>query len=652
MDLAVGLELSHGRYRLTELLGEGGMASVWAAEQRLEDGRTEEVVLKILLPEFRRVDSKREMFLAEARLAQDLHHPNIVAIYDVDQFRDMDFLVMERIWGKDLESLICRAKDHQQPIPWDIAIQLVIPVAEALQYANSRHDAQGRALTLVHRDIKPANLLFHCTGDVKIIDFGVAKASNSDLHTQTGLVKGTIAYMSPEQLRAEPLDIRSDLFSLTVVLYELLTTRRPFWGDTFTSLMLGILTREPPRLASMRGDLPPALVHFVHRCLDKNIAQRPTDGTAFAQELREILQASPHRSSLGPYFAECFPEFMKAWQHRQLYAETSVVDTRALLPSDTRGDSSERFTGSHYRPVGVGASNPASVETLLETPGVELASASLALDDHEDHTPTYDSELSSVSDSSKSFLFAGVGIVLLLAAVGGFFWWKQRSASDDNNSIVVVVPSRRAVSRQRSRRPQVTSRRPMPSPPVARRASLTPRRKALVARPARLPSPALRRKAPQRVAVAPIAQIRRPRRRARTRTGSVQVVMTPRCQLYKGQRSLGWTPRVVTQLRPGRHVLRCVNKKKFFNHSFAVEIKAGRRIVVRKEVRKGSFVAFANHWGKIVVKGFGKIGTTQQIKSLYAGRYTLLVFHGNKQRYKIIKLVIRPGKRQKIKVKW
>ena len=320
--------------------------------------------------------------------------------------------------------------------------------------------------------------------------------------------------------------------------------------------------------------------------------------------------------------------------------------------ADTRGDSSERFTGSHYRPVGVGASNPASVETLLETPGVELASASLALDDHEDHTPTYDSELSSVSDSSKSFLFAGVGIVLLLAAVGGFFWWKQRSASDDNNSIVVVVPSRRAVSRQRSRRPQVTSRRPMPSPPVARRASLTPRRKALVARPARLPSPTLRRKAPQRVAVAPIARIRRPRRRARTRTGSVQVVMTPRCQLYKGQRSLGWTPRVVTQLRPGRHVLRCVNKKKFFNHSFAVEIKAGRRIVVRKEVRKGSFVAFANHWGKIVVKGFGKIGTTQQIKSLYAGRYTLLVFHGNKQRYKIIKLVIRPGKRQKIKVKW
>jgi tRNA A-37 threonylcarbamoyl transferase component Bud32/dienelactone hydrolase len=276
--------LSH--YELVRPLGEGGMGVVYLARDTVL-GR--HVALKLLRPDALGNAERRERFLREARAASALNHPHIVTVHGVerDPAHAQDFIVMEHAEGGSLD-----ARLRGGPLPVPVALTLAIQVSDGLAAA---HEAG-----IVHRDLKPGNILLTKKGDAKLGDFGLAKlvpAVTPSTEAETlagatltreGTVLGTAAYMSPEQAAGGPVDARSDVFSFGSVLYEMLTGRRPFAGDSHTSTRMAILSKAPPAPRSLRADLPRALENLVLRCLEKDVEARPASGGELARALRNV----------------------------------------------------------------------------------------------------------------------------------------------------------------------------------------------------------------------------------------------------------------------------------------------------------------------------------------------------------------------------
>ncbi len=270
---------SFGRYRIEKELGRGAMGRVFLAYDPEIDRRVAIKSIQIFasLPEADRVQA-RERFLREARSAGKLLHPGIVTIFDVGEADGVPYLAMEFIEGATLDTL-CR-EDELAPVP--VVVALVAAAADALGFAHERG--------IIHRDIKPANLMRIGDRAVKIMDFGLAKSATTSM-THDGALLGTPNYMSPEQVRGDPLDGRSDLFSLGVVCYEMLTGAKPFGGDSVSSVLYRIV-HEPPKDASLRLDrVAPALAAFLERALAKSADARFPDGAAFAAALRRAGEA-------------------------------------------------------------------------------------------------------------------------------------------------------------------------------------------------------------------------------------------------------------------------------------------------------------------------------------------------------------------------
>jgi len=272
-----------GRYRLVRRLAVGGMAEVYLAVAEGLSGFEKRVVVKRLLPQHAKQGELLAMFLDEARLVATLRHPNIGEVYDVGAEGGDYFFAMEHIPGRDVRDLL--SVRHGQPLPLAEALAIVIGVAEGLHCAHQQRDEQGRLLDIVHRDVSPSNVLVSASGQVKLIDFGVAKWGAQRTETRHGVLKGKCAYMSPEQCRAESLDRRSDVFSLGVLLYELTTGSRPFAGDndfeTMTAIVNGTLEAPSLRCRGYAAALEPIVC--------KALAPRREDRYATAQELGRAL---------------------------------------------------------------------------------------------------------------------------------------------------------------------------------------------------------------------------------------------------------------------------------------------------------------------------------------------------------------------------
>jgi Tol biopolymer transport system component len=275
--LAAGIRL--GPYRIEALLGLGGMGEVYrAADSRL--GR--DVALKVLPRQLAADPIRRERLLREARAAAALNHPNICTVHEVGHADGRDYVVFEHIEGQTLATLV-----RPGGLPADELVDIFLPLAEALAHAH-RHG-------IVHRDIKPANVMVSKLGLPKILDFGVAKGlADSVLDaapggaTDTGMVIGTVGYMSPEQALGRRVDARTDVFALGCVLHEVASGRRAFDGATCAEVTDAILHRDPPSLGELRPDLPRGLEQIVRRCLRKRPEERYADGSAVARELREL----------------------------------------------------------------------------------------------------------------------------------------------------------------------------------------------------------------------------------------------------------------------------------------------------------------------------------------------------------------------------
>jgi eukaryotic-like serine/threonine-protein kinase len=260
------------RYELEEAVGHGGMSSVYRGHDRLLE-RT--VALKVLHAHFGDDAEYVERFRREARAVAQLSHPHIVTVIDRGSADGHQFIVFEYVEGENLKQLVERIG----PMPVDRVLELGIQIAEALAFAHA-HD-------LVHRDVKPQNVLIDSAGDAKVTDFGIARSLDVERGvTQTGTVMGTSNYLSPEQAAGKPVTQATDVYSLGVVLYELLTGEVPFHGDNLVAVAIKHVTEHPPSLLDQRADIPPRVAQAVERALEKDPAQRFASMDAFANELR------------------------------------------------------------------------------------------------------------------------------------------------------------------------------------------------------------------------------------------------------------------------------------------------------------------------------------------------------------------------------
>ncbi|MBX7098527.1 MAG: protein kinase [Myxococcaceae bacterium] len=277
-----------GNYQLIKKLATGGMAEVWLAKQIGIEGFNRHVVIKRILPHLAEDPEFVQMFLNEAKIAAKFSHPNIAQIFDFGEKDGTYFIAMEFIHGEDLGRLMRKAWSTGQWIARPLAIRIVASACEGLHYAHTRRDENGQPLKVVHRDISPQNILISFDGSVKVVDFGIAKAADQVSMTKSGAIKGKFAYMAPEQAAGKPLDARTDVFALGLVLYELLTGVRPLKRDSELATLQAALecNIEAP---SVVAEVPSELDDVVMRALTKAADDRYKDARTFQMALEEFL---------------------------------------------------------------------------------------------------------------------------------------------------------------------------------------------------------------------------------------------------------------------------------------------------------------------------------------------------------------------------
>jgi eukaryotic-like serine/threonine-protein kinase len=275
-----------GNYDVISKLATGGMGEVYLAKQRGPVAFSRDVVLKKLHPSFTDDPHFVEMFINEAKLSATLTHPNIIHIYEL--FEDDGYVMaMEYVRGGTVLRLLRAAAAAGNALPYGPALRIAIGVCEALHHAYDSPDAAGTPHRIVHRDVSPSNILVSYDGQVKLADFGVAKAIDVNM-TQGTSVKGKYGYLSPEQLRCQPLDQRSDLFSLGVVLWEMTTGRSLFRRDNDVAMMYALVEESIPKPSQKVADYPVDLEAIVMRALERDRAMRYDSGLDLANELRRV----------------------------------------------------------------------------------------------------------------------------------------------------------------------------------------------------------------------------------------------------------------------------------------------------------------------------------------------------------------------------
>jgi hypothetical protein len=343
--------------RRVRSLGRGAFGEVELVVRG--DGRFERLFAKKrLLPAHQEDAELRSMFFEEARLAGMIRHPNVVSVLDVGEDEQGPYLLMDYVEGVSLHRLIEVSRMRHERLPLQVCLRIMAQVAEGLHAAHELHDREGRPLGLVHRDVSPVNVLLGYDGTAHVTDFGVARALGRTTKTSTGFLKGKLGYMSPEQLRFEEPDRRSDLFALGVVLFELIVLERLYVSRDGQEGPRRILTEPPPDLADHRDDVPDALVQLMFSLLAKDREHRPRDAKAVALTLEQLTAALPLEEGhvdLAGHLAELLQHERAQAQreHASALAALSEVAPAAEVPSASAAPSAApRARGLRMRTLG------------------------------------------------------------------------------------------------------------------------------------------------------------------------------------------------------------------------------------------------------------------------------------------------------------
>jgi serine/threonine protein kinase/tetratricopeptide (TPR) repeat protein len=284
------VNINFGKYELVDKIGTGGMAEVYLAKSYGAEGLHKSLVIKRILPEYCENQRFIEMFISEAKIAVQLNHPNIVQIYDFGKVDEDFYLAMEYVEGEDLARVLSACDRAQKPLSIGDAVYIAVEVAKGLHYAHRRKDEFGAALSIVHRDISPQNLLVSEDGTVKIVDFGIAKAT-SVTEDNPDQVKGKFSYMSPEQASGKAVDHRSDLFSLGVVIFELVCGRPLFKQTTQEETLSLVKSAVVPDISNLNTDVPDQLEHLLYKVLAREPDERFQSARELQVELTRVLYA-------------------------------------------------------------------------------------------------------------------------------------------------------------------------------------------------------------------------------------------------------------------------------------------------------------------------------------------------------------------------
>ncbi len=317
---SIVLPTSFGRYALFDFIGKGGMAEIFLARQKTELGAFRRCVVKKILPELANHRTFAEMIVHEAKLAARLSHANVVQVFDLGRAGDRLFIAMEYVEGFDLNDLLRRCARSKVPLPWEMSVHVIREALKGLDYAHRRTDDEGNPLGIVHRDVSPSNLLVSFEGEVKVCDFGIARANevikDGEARPQERDVdealKGKAGYMSPEHARAEPVDARADVFAAGIVLWELAAGRRMYkTGEGRDPLLEQARTARVPELPETSLPAEAALRAILAKALAPGRDARYASAAAMLRDLddyaaRAALVPSPLK--LGDWLAKTFGE--------------------------------------------------------------------------------------------------------------------------------------------------------------------------------------------------------------------------------------------------------------------------------------------------------------------------------------------------------
>lgn len=296
-------------YELTRKISEGGMGVVYEAVQRGAGQFRKIVAIKLIREEYSSIEEFQKNFIGEARLVADLIHTNIVQTYHLGQIGGQYFMTMEFVRGMNLEQFLDRHAELARPIPVDMAAFIISRVCRGLSYAHAKRDTDGHLLGIVHRDVNPKNVLLAYEGDVKLTDFGIAKALNLMYNEEGKVIPGKDEYLSPEGASYAVTDGRSDLFSLGIVLTELLLGKNVFRSSNRVESRRNILSMPIPQFSSLRADIDPKLEAIIQRALQRDRAQRYQSAAEMMTDLELYLYSDrygPTNEKLAVYLQEVF----------------------------------------------------------------------------------------------------------------------------------------------------------------------------------------------------------------------------------------------------------------------------------------------------------------------------------------------------------
>ena len=335
---------SFGPYQLIDRVAVGGMAEVFKAKRAGVEGFEKIVALKRILPHLSENQEFLDMFVDEAKMVAGLTHPNIVQIFDLGRIETSYYIAMEYVHGRDLRTIMKRARNKGLRMPLDLSLRVVSQVCSALEYAHRKKDARGRPMEIVHRDVSPQNILITFEGNVKLADFGIAKAATRVSSTDQGALRGKLLYMSPEQAWGRAIDNRSDVFSLGIVLYEMVTEQKPFLASGSEMTILELVRKcliTAPREVNPR--VPEALDRVIMKALARNSDERYQDAGQMQRGIEKILRERP------PVTARDLARFLELLYYREEREENGAAE----------GEGSDADPGEEQ-------SDPFSLDVLLK----------------------------------------------------------------------------------------------------------------------------------------------------------------------------------------------------------------------------------------------------------------------------------------------
>ncbi|MDP1822050.1 MAG: serine/threonine-protein kinase [Archangium sp.] len=444
---------TYGRYQLLKKLATGGMAQIYLARQLGPEGFEKLLVVKRILPHLAENEEFITMFLDEARIAARLNHPNVVQIFDLGAQDDSFFIAMEFIHGEDVRRVWKHADKIGTPIPLALICRIIIEACAGLDYAHKKLDGSGRPLNIVHRDISPQNILVSFEGGVKIVDFGIAKAADQATVTKSGVLKGKYSYMSPEQAAGQPIDCRTDIFALGVVLYELLTGTRLFKRATDIQTLNAVTECKLALPSEVNDRIPPDLDEIVMKALAKDRTQRYSEARQLGAALESwlLLHGIPaSTAAVAEFMHEIYADRLKHEQEEgRLLIETAEASKGEEAPSDKekatpsldrlpRQTKSMRATQSQAKPKREleettaerpgsrsGSSSKKAVDRALEDPAhPERSRGALRPIPEPRKDPITHTEASMPTQNNRSrrMPVIAIGLLVLAATVGVGLW--------------------------------------------------------------------------------------------------------------------------------------------------------------------------------------------------------------------------------------